>query len=111
MQMPVPSSASSSEVSEIQLHNLSETDFMMPESLSEVAEVLKATEDLQKCWSSTLSLRCFYSMNTSSQKLDQVITLLNKLYVVVSPVSSIPCRYLATADEDGWDCILNAIIV
>ncbi|ESK96116.1 meiotically up-regulated 71 protein [Moniliophthora roreri MCA 2997] len=85
--------------------------FKFGESLGEVAEVLKATEDLQKCWSSTLSLRCFYSMNTSSQKLDQVITLLNKLYVVVSPVSSIPCRYLATADEDGWDCILNAIIV
>ncbi|EEB86669.1 hypothetical protein MPER_16294 [Moniliophthora perniciosa FA553] len=58
------------------------------ESLGEVAEVLKATEDLQKCWSSSLSLRCFYSVNTSSQKLDQ-----------------------ATTDEDRWDCILNAIIV
>ncbi|KAK7060526.1 hypothetical protein VNI00_001292 [Paramarasmius palmivorus] len=82
-------------------------------SFDEVAQLLKGVSELQRCWTSTLSLRCFYSVNQSYEKLEKVKPLVEKLYggTSVPPMTSIPCRHLASRDDDDWDYILNAIIV
>ncbi|KAG7096807.1 hypothetical protein E1B28_004215 [Marasmius oreades] len=63
------------------------------------------------CFDSALSVRCFYSMK--SKPPYSMFATLERTFSGISslPITVIPCRFLATQNEDDWDCVLAIINV